>query len=83
MAGYHKADIPKGDLGSFSKIQEEFLGMKDALDQGILFMALHEASDLVGAIEAFLMRHGFTLDDALKMKDATVRAFQSGHRRSA
>ena len=80
--GYHKADIPRGRIGSFSKIEEEFLELKDSLDQGILFMALHETSDLIGAIEAFLMRHGFTLDDAIKMKDATARAFASGERRN-
>lgn len=82
MAGYHKANIPKGKLGGFDKIREEFLEMEDALEQGIVIMALHEASDLIGAIEAFLVRHGFTLDDAIKMKDVTARAFQSGHRSS-
>jgi hypothetical protein len=83
MAGYHVADIPKGEMGSVSKIREEFLEFNDAINQGNKVMALHEMSDILGAMEAFLetFYHGaFSLTDLMVMMEATKRAFETGHR---
>jgi len=54
MAGYHIRNIPKGIVGEFSKVSEEFLEFEDAVEQTSVVMALVELSDLIGAIEAFL-----------------------------
>jgi hypothetical protein len=35
--GYHLSPIPKGILGEFSKIEEEFLEAKDAIKQDIQY----------------------------------------------
>jgi hypothetical protein len=46
-------------------------------------MALHEMSDILGAMEAFLetFYHGaFSLTDLMVMMEATKRAFETGHR---
>jgi hypothetical protein len=43
---------------------------------------LCELADLIGAIEAYtLNKHNITLDDVIKMKKATKRAFESGSRK--
>jgi hypothetical protein len=85
MAGYHQVEIPRGKFGEISKIGEEFLELKDAVDQNNRIMALLELSDLIGAIEGFV-EHEFnntvSFDDLLKMKDATHRAFKEGKRKS-
>jgi hypothetical protein len=81
--GYHIKDIPKGDLGELSKIQEELLEAMDAEEQGNRIMTLLELSDLIGAVEAYLKNHyddSFTLTDLLIMKEATNRAFLDGTR---
>lgn len=79
--GYHINKIERGVFGEFSKIKEEFLEAEDALQQGNKVMALVELSDLIGAIEAYCSKHNITLDDLLKMKDATKRAFTDGMRK--
>lgn len=78
--GYHIKAIPKGKFGEFSKIEEEFLEAKDSIDQGNPIMVMMELSDLIGAIEAYAKKHNMTLNDLLKMKDATQRAFEDGTR---
>lgn len=80
--GYHIEDIKKGVLGEISKIQEELDELKDAQSQGVKIMELVELSDLVGAIELYLDKHheGISLDDLIRMKDITKRAFENGHR---
>jgi phosphoribosyl-ATP pyrophosphohydrolase len=78
--GYHVRRIEKGELGEFSKIREEFQEMEDAVEQGNPLMALQEASDLVGAVRMYCERWNLSLDDVLKMTDATERAFRSGRR---
>ena len=50
--GYHTKEIPKGELGQFSKIKEEFLEFEDAVNQGDLILQFCELSDMIGAIEA-------------------------------
>lgn len=77
---YHLTEIPKGTYGEFSKINEEFLEATDALAQDNPLMVLQELSDMVGAIEAYVAKYNITLIDLIVMKDATKRAFESGHR---
>lgn len=79
--GYHLSPIQKGVFGEPSKISEEFFEFADALEQGNNLMALQELSDMIGAIEAYVMKYNLTLDDLIKMKNATRRAFESGHRK--
>ncbi len=78
--GYHVSEIPKGELGSFSKIREEYLEFEDALHQGCLVMGFVELSDLVGAIKAYCANFNLTLEDLDKFSDITKRAFENGHR---
>lgn len=85
MAGYHLAEIPRGKYGEISKIGEEFIELKDAVDQNNRIMALLELSDLIGAIEGFVESEfgkTVTFDDLIKMKDATHKAFREGKRKS-
>jgi hypothetical protein len=78
--GYHVAKIPRGEFGEFSKIEEEFLELKDAHDQGNSVMLLCEMSDLLGAIEAYAANWGISLNKLILMKEATARAFKDGSR---
>ncbi len=80
--GYHIATIPKGELGELSKIQEELLELKDAEAQGDRVMALVEAADLYGALEAWLERHHptYTMSDLQTFSNHTKRAFLNGRR---
>jgi hypothetical protein len=79
--GYHMVQIPKGELGEFSKIKEECLELEDALNQGSEVMALVELADLYGAIESYLEKHHkLTVGDLKKFSDITKRAFKNGRR---
>jgi hypothetical protein len=82
MAGYHVAEIPRGEIGEVSKIMEEVLELQDAAAQGIRIMALCELSDIIGAIRCNLEKHypGVTLQDLIDMADVTRRAFEDGTR---
>lgn len=60
MAGYHIKDIPRGEIGHFSKVNEEFLEFCDALEQKSHIMALIELSDLVGSIKIYLINNGYS-----------------------
>lgn len=80
--GYHLKEIPKGKLGEYSKVKEEFLEFEDACLQLNPVMALLELSDLIGAIEAVAKNYNITLDDLIRMKNATQRAFEDGTRKS-
>lgn len=82
MAGYHLADIPRGQFGEVSKIVEEALELQDAAAQGARIMALVEAADLVGAIAGWLHKHepSYSIADLLAMSNITYRAFENGHR---
>lgn len=81
MPGYHIVEIPKGVFGTPSKIEEEFLEFKDALNQKNTIMAIQELSDLVGAIEGYLRNYNLTLQDLLTMKDVTKAVFEEGYRK--
>ncbi len=79
--GYHLYNIPKGELGERSKIVEEFKEWQDACEQDCKVMELVELSDLVGAIELYITKHyNITLNDLIKMKEITERAFENGRR---
>jgi NTP pyrophosphatase (non-canonical NTP hydrolase) len=80
--GYHNKEIPRGKFGEFTKIREEFLEAEDAIEQGNKIMLLVELSDLIGAIEGYCEKHNIELEDLIKMKDATKRAFMDGTRKS-
>lgn len=82
MAGYHLADIPRGQFGEVSKIVEEALELQDATAQGVRVMELVEASDLVGALMEWLRRRHphLTIMDLISMALVTHRAFENGHR---
>ena len=79
--GYHLYNIPKGELGERSKIVEEFKEWQDACEQHCKIMELVELSDLVGAIDLYVNNYyNLTLDDLIKMKEITERAFENGRR---
>jgi phosphoribosyl-ATP pyrophosphohydrolase len=82
MTGYHIRDIKRGEFGELSKVYEEIEEIKDAAEQGVKLMLLIELSDLLGAVEGYLEKHhqGITIEDLLKMKDVTKRAFKTGGR---
>ncbi len=80
--GYHISKIERGTFGEFSKIKEEFLEAQDALSQENKVMTILELSDLIGAIEAYCLKYNITLQDLIKMKEATGRAFGDGTRSS-
>ena len=83
MAGYHVAEIKRGEYGELSKVLEEAEELKDAMEQGQKLMCLIELSDMLGAIEGYLEKHyaGITMTDLFNMSNATRRAFESGHRK--
>lgn len=78
--GYHLTKIPKGTLGEYSKVQEEFLELTDAHNQDNKVLEICELCDLVGAIEAYAGKFNLSLNDIIKMKDANKRAFEDGTR---
>ena len=79
---YHLVEIPKGVYGNASKITEEYKEFIDAYRQGCSIMELVELSDLLGAIEAYVLKFGMSLDDLKQFSDVTKRAFESGHRQN-
>lgn len=78
--GYHIKEIQKGSLGEVSKIQEEFQEFLDAHEQSCVVMEFVELSDLLGAIEAYLLNYNLKLEDLIIMKNITKRAFLNGRR---
>lgn len=80
MAGYHIRKIQKGVFGESSKIQEELSELIDAELQGCRIMALMEASDLYGALEAWAIENGTSMVEIRIMSHITRRAFESGER---
>lgn len=80
--GYHINHIPKGVVGTSSKILEEVLELQDAEKQKCKIMALVELSDIVGSIKMYLKYNHpqISLHDLDKMSSITERAFTNGHR---
>jgi phosphoribosyl-ATP pyrophosphohydrolase len=81
--GYHIKNINKGSIGELSKIVEEVEELVDADEQKCRVMVIHELSDIVGAIQCYLLQHHPTLDinDLIKMAEVTSRVFKEGHRK--
>lgn len=79
---YHLTEIPKGEVGELSKVQEELDEAIDAQQQGASVMVLIELSDLIGAVDLYLQKYhpSITINDLKKMSDITQRAFKSGRR---
>jgi hypothetical protein len=81
--GYHLTDIPRGEFGHLSKILEEVHEAIDAEKQGNLLMTLIELSDIIAAIEGYLVNYAdsISLEDLIVMARATQRAFSVGERK--
>lgn len=81
--GYHLARIEKGEYGKLSKIREEFEELCDAVLQDNTVMAVNELSDMLGAMEGWMIENkiSFTMEDLLVMMRATKRAFEDGTRK--
>ena len=72
--GYHTKEIPKGELGEFSKVQEEYDEFLDALEQDNPVMAIVELCDLYGAIKKYKEKRGIDYDLHLNyFKDPTYQ----------
>lgn len=80
--GYHEAKIERGFFGDSSKIREEVEELIDAERQGVRLMQLQELSDIIGAVQGYLVKNhpGTTLRDLIKMAQVTNRAFEVGER---
>lgn len=78
--GYHKNEIKKGVIGEFSKIEEEFLELKDAVEQEDSILSICELSDLYGAIEEYIKRWNMNMETLKSFSDKTKSAFKEGKR---
>jgi hypothetical protein len=79
--GYHLKEIPKGKLGEFSKIKEEFEELSDGVEQGNDILVICELCDMIGAIESYAKKWNLSLDDLIKMMNCTKSAFEEGKRK--
>jgi len=81
--GYHTRVIEKGVYGQSSKIKEEIEELQDAELQKNKIMVLIELSDLICAVKGYLDAQypDFSIDDLIKMADATHSAFVDGTRK--
>jgi len=78
--GYHKKEITKGILGEFSKINEEFEELTDAVEQENKVLIICELTDLVGSIEEYIKKYNLTLNDLIEFSNLTKQAFKNGKR---
>lgn len=78
--GYHISEIPKGVIGEFSKITEEYEELLDAHNQKDSILELCEITDLIGAIEEYLKNFNITLEDAIEFSNKTKQAFKENKR---
>lgn len=78
--GYHKRKIPKGILGTSSKIREEVDELQDAEEQNNRILAICELADLYGALRACANAYGMAMKDLEVMANATESAFRDGER---
>lgn len=77
---YHTKPIIKGKLETISKIEEEVMELKDAFEQKDQILQLCELSDLIGAIEEYAQTLGISIEDIIKFKNKTKKAFEKGIR---
>lgn len=81
VKGYHQREIPKGELGEFSKITEEYVELFDAHEQDAKVLEICELTDLIGAIKHYAAnKFGLTLEDLIKFTTMTENAFKAGKR---
>ena len=81
ITGYHVREIPKGELGEFSKIQEEYTELLDAHEQDSKVLEICELTDLIGAIKHYAKnKFNLSFDDLLKFSAQTENAFKLGKR---
>jgi len=80
VIGYHTREIIKGKYGEPSKIKEELEEYEDAIQSGIVIMAMWELSDIYGALEGLAKKHNLTMDDLKAMSDKNKLLFTSGVR---
>ena len=78
--GYHTVKIAKGKIGYSSKIREELEELVDAENQNVKILVHCELADLYGALKAYALRVGLTMDDLKEMEALTHNAFKQGHR---
>lgn len=78
---YHLNEIPKGKLGEFSKIKEEFLELEDAVEQNDDILILCELSDMIGAIEEYCKKWNIDLQKLKSFSDKTKSSFVEGKRK--
>lgn len=79
--GYHKRQITRGEFGKPSKIREELEELEDAIEQRNPIMAACELADLYGALKAVAQDLGYTMQEVMRMSDATQDAFEDGTRK--
>jgi len=78
---YHKRKIDKGVLGEFTKVQEEFVELLDAVEQDDKVLQICELTDLIGAIECFAEeKFSLSLGDLIKFSNKTKESFKEGTR---
>jgi len=79
--GYHKTEIIKGEVGEFSKIQEEFQELTDAFEQNDKVLMICEMTDLIGAIQLFAeQKFNLSINDLIIFSNKTIDAFKEGKR---
>jgi hypothetical protein len=79
--GYHKKEITKGILGSFSKIREEYEELEDAFEQRDKVLQICELTDLIGAIESYAFdTFNLTIYDLIDFSNKTKEAFKENKR---
>lgn len=80
--GFHIKNIEKGILGDSSKILEEINELIDAENQDLKILVLWELSDVIGAINLYLLKHfpGISLQDLIKMSIKNSELFKEGVR---
>ena len=79
--GYHKKKIPKGVLGEYSKVLEEFEELSDAYEQDNKVLIICELTDLIGAIEEYAKKFNLSISDLISFSDLTKKAFKEGNRK--
>lgn len=73
---WHKKEIKKGIYGELSKVEEELAEAKDALEQNNTLMYLIELSDIVGAVEGIIEKHGLSLEELITFSDKVKESKQ-------
>lgn len=73
---WHTKEIKKGVYGELSKVEEELEEAKDALEQNNTLMYLIELSDIVGAVEGIIEKHGLSLKELITFSNKVKESKQ-------